>query len=141
MNQLFSGSIDVWPVLVSGIASLVIGFLWYGPLFGGAWAGYTGWTPERVKAIPAAGMARTYGLTFLAALVTAAALSALSRAIGASGIAEGAGLGLVTGVGLTGMAFATTHLFEHKPVALWLIVSGYQLAYMTAASVIVTVWR
>jgi len=141
MGQQVSGVYNVWAILASGLVSLAIGFLWYGPLFGKAWAGHTGWTAERVKAIPAARMARTYALTFLAALVTAAALMILSRAIGASTLEEGLGLGLLAGIGFTGMAFATTHLFEHKPVGLWLIVSGYQLVYMTAASVIVTLWR
>jgi len=65
----------------------------------------------------------------------------VSRWLGASGIGDGLCLGLLTGIGFTGMAFATTHLFEHKPVGLWLIVSGYQLVYLTAASVIVTIWK
>jgi hypothetical protein len=39
------------------------------------------------------------------------------------------------------MAFATTHLFERKPVGLWLIVAGYQVVYQVAAAVIVTLWR
>ena len=66
----------------------------------------------------------------------------VSRSVGASGIRDGLHLGLLTGIGFTGMAFATTHLFEHKPMGLWLIVSGYQLVYLTtAAAVIVTIWK
>jgi hypothetical protein len=86
-------------------------------------------------------MARTYILTFAAALVTALILAFLARALAASGIGDGLVLGLGTGIGFAAMAFATTHLFEHKPVGLWLIVSGYQIAYQTAAAVIVTLWR
>ncbi len=132
---------NIGPVLVSGLISLAIGFVWYGPLFGKAWGRYTGWTEEKIKTVSGGGMARTYGLTFLAALVSAAALMVVSRWLGASGIGDGLILGLVTGIGFTGMAFATTHLFEHKPVGLWLIVSGYQLVYLTAAALIVTVWK
>ncbi|OGD31197.1 MAG: hypothetical protein A2V45_05155 [Candidatus Aminicenantes bacterium RBG_19FT_COMBO_58_17] len=128
-------------ILASGLVSLVIGFIWYGPLFGKAWAGYTGWTEEKVKAIPPVRMARTYILTFAAALVTALILAFLARSLAASGIGDGLVLGLGTGIGFAAMAFATTHLFEHKPVGLWLIVSGYQIAYQTAAAVIVTLWR
>jgi multidrug transporter EmrE-like cation transporter len=127
--------------LACGVVSLVLGFLWYGPLFGKAWAAYTGWTEEKVKALPAKRMAGTYALTLVAALVTAFVLDLLSWAVGASGVKDGIALGLWTGVGFSGMAFATTHLFEHKPVGLWLIVAGYQLVYQIAAALIVTLWR
>ncbi len=128
-------------VLACGIVSLVLGFIWYGPLFGKAWARHTGWTEEKVKALPAKSMARTYVLALLAGLVTAVALGVLVWEIGASTVGDGIRLGLWTGVGFSAMAFATTHLFERKPVGLWLIVSGYQLVYQVAAAVIVTVWR
>jgi hypothetical protein len=47
----------------------------------------------------------------------------------------------LTGFGFSAMAFATTHLFEHKPLGLWLIVSGYQLLYQVAAALIIVLWR
>jgi hypothetical protein len=133
--------INIWAILACGVASLVIGFIWYGPLFGKAWAGYTGWTEEKVKSIPASRMARTYILTLAAALVTAFVLDIFAWALGSSGITAGLFLGLLTGVGFSVMAFATTHLFEHKPLGLWLIVSGYQVVYTVVAAVIITAWR
>jgi hypothetical protein len=141
MSLDYLAGFNIWAVLVSGVVSLIIGFVWYGPLFGKTWGRYTGWTEEKIKTVSGGQMARTYGLTFLAALVSAAALTIVSRWLGASGIGDGLLLGFVTGIGFTGMAFATTHLFEHKSVGLWLIVSGYQLVYLTAAAVIVTIWK
>lgn len=132
---------NVLAVLACGAASLVIGFVWYGPLFGKPWAGFTGWTEEKIKTIPGSKMGLTYGLTFLCALVTAAALAGLSNALALTGVVAGLTLGLVAGIGFAAMAFATTHLFEHKPLGLWLIVSGYQIVYAAAAGVIVTVWK
>lgn len=132
---------NILPILASGIASLLIGFIWYGPLFGKPWAAYTGWTEEKIKTIPGSKMGLTYGLTFLCALITALVLAGLSNALGLSGVVAGLNLGLIAGVGLAAMAFATTHLFEHKPLGLWLIVSGYQVVYMAAAGIIVTIWR
>jgi hypothetical protein len=86
-------------------------------------------------------MALTYALTLAAALVTAFVLDVLAWATGTSTVSDGIGLGLWTGVGFSAMAFATTHLFEHKPLGLWLIVSGYQLVYQVWAALIVTLWR
>ena len=141
MSYVSGGSLNLLAILACGVVSLVIGVIWYGPLFGKAWAGYTGWTEDKVKAFPASRMASTYLLTFAAALVTAYALAFLVRALGIARATDGLFLGLVTGIGFAAMAFATTHLFEHKPVGLWFIVSGYQLVYQIAASVIVTLWR
>ena len=121
----FTAGLNFLAILASGIASLILGFVWYGPLFGKAWAGYTGWTKEKIKTILGSRMARTYILTFYAALVSAFALSCLSRALGASGAMDGLILGLVAGIGIAAMGFATTFLFEHKPLGLWLIVAGY----------------
>jgi hypothetical protein len=137
----FAYRINVPAILACGVASLALGFFWYGPLFGKAWAGYTGWTEEKVKALPARRMAMTYALTFLAALVTALLLDVLAWALGSSGVRAGISLGLLTGIGFSAMAFATTHLFEHKPLGLWLIVSGYQVFYQVAAALIITLWR
>jgi len=137
----FSEGWNILAVLASGLASLILGFLWYGPLFGKAWAGYTGWTNEKVKTIPGSRMAMTYLLAFLAALISAFVLAILSAALGASGAADGLVLGLLAGIGITAMGFGTTFLFEHKPLGLWLIVAGYETAYLVIAGIIVTVWR
>ena len=133
--------LNIPAILVCGAVSLVIGFFWYGPLFGKIWAGYTGWTNEKVKVVPASRMARTYLLTFAAALVTALVLDVLAWSLNLTSVWGGLRLGLWTGVGISAMAFATTHLFEHKPFGLWLIVSGYQIVYQTAAAVILALWR
>jgi hypothetical protein len=137
----FTGGLNILAVLASGVASLILGFVWYGPLFGKAWAKYTGWTEEKIKTIPGSRMARTYILTFLAALVSAFVLSALSQSLGARTAVDGLILGLATGIGIAAMGFATTYLFEHKPIGLWLIVAGYQVFYLAVAGIIVTVWR
>jgi len=133
--------LNIPAILVCGAVSLVIGFIWYGPLFGKIWAGYTGWTDEKVKAVPASRMVRTYLLTFAAALVTALVLDVLAWSLNLTSVWGGLRLGLWTGVGISAMAFATAHLFEHKPFGLWLIVSGYQIVYQTAAAVILALWR
>jgi hypothetical protein len=137
----FGYHINVPAILVCGVVSLIIGFVWYGPLFGKAWAGYTGWTEEKIKTVAGSRMARTYVLTFLAALVTAFVLDMFGWAVDARSVTQGLMLGLWTGIGFAAMAFATTHLFEHKPAGLWLIVSGYQIAYQVAAGAILALWR
>lgn len=141
MSLNFAGGLNIWAILVSGLASMVIGFLWHGPLFGKAWVRYTGWTEEKIKALKPSSMTRVYLLAFATALVAALALAWLARATGASGVKDGLVLGALVGIGFAATAFATNHLFERKPVGLWLIAAGYQVAYLMTAGVIVTIWR
>lgn len=54
-------------LLASAAASLAIGFVWYGCLFGKAWSRYTGWTDEKVKKLGGSAMGLTCGLAFAAA--------------------------------------------------------------------------
>ena len=142
MSITLGGGINVLAVLASGVLSMIIGFIWYGPLFGKPWSAYTGWTDEKVRAASTGGkMAMTYGLAFLAALAQAVVLTVLARNLGITAWSDGLVLGLLTGVGITALAFATTYLFDRKSVGLWAIVSGYEAVYLAASGVLVTVWR
>lgn len=131
----------LWAILASAAASMVIGFVWYGPLFGKPWGRYSGWTEEKIKTVTGKSMGLTYGLTLIAAVVSSLALTVLSRSLGASTALDGLLIGLLTGVGLVAMALATNFLFERRPLGFWLIVAGYEIVFMAAAGVIVTVWR
>src|SRR3989344_7706455 len=72
--------INYLAVLVAAIAAMVLGYLWYGPLFGKEWAKLMGWTPEEMakKMSDPAGknkMMMGYGAQFVGALVMAFVLS------------------------------------------------------------------
>ena len=57
-------------VLVAGIASMAVGFLWYGPLVGKAWMKEKGYTKDSMEKAKK-GMGQMYAITFVASLVTA----------------------------------------------------------------------
>jgi len=71
--MLFMG-VNLWAVLGSAVATMVIGFLWYSPaLFGKPWMLAMGYDPEDKAKI--AEMQKTagpkYGIAFLASLLSA----------------------------------------------------------------------
>ena len=43
-------SINYLAVLVSAVSAMVLGFLWFGPLFGKEWSKAMGWTEEQMAA-------------------------------------------------------------------------------------------
>ena len=45
-------SINWWAVLVAGVVYMVVGMVWYGPLFGKLWKSLMGFTDESVKNMP-----------------------------------------------------------------------------------------
>src|SRR4030095_4660227 len=62
--------INMWAVLAAGVASMILGGLWYSPvLFGKAWSAASGVTEERAKS---ANMGKTMGTAFVLALIGAA---------------------------------------------------------------------
>jgi hypothetical protein len=79
----------LWAILASAASSMIIGFVWYGPLFGKAWARYSGWTEEKIKTVSGKSMGLTYGLTLIAAIVSSLALTVLSRSLGATTATDG----------------------------------------------------
>ena len=63
--------INYWAVAVSAIASMVIGSIWYGPLFGKMFMqamGMDKWTPEEQEKMKGT-MMRSYALQFLGSVV------------------------------------------------------------------------
>ena len=42
-------NINIWAVLVATLSTFLVGWLWYGPLFGKAWMSASGMTEEKVQ--------------------------------------------------------------------------------------------
>jgi len=128
-------------VLVAAIAATVVGFLWYGPLFGKQWSELMGFTPEKMAEMKKKGMTGTYVTTFIAALIMAYVLSnsiaarPLLTTLGSLWLTFWIWLGFVATV-LIGMV-----LWEGKPVKLYLIISLYYLVSLFVMGLILVSWR
>lgn len=59
-------SVNYLAVIVAGLIPMILGALWYGPLFGKAWLSSLGKTEEEMRP---ANMGVTYGLALLAAML------------------------------------------------------------------------
>jgi hypothetical protein len=72
-------------VLVGVVGSNVVGFLWYGPLFGKRWMSALGKTQEQVQ-----GSSSMYVVTVVTSLITMVVLAMAVKAFSAAGIVQGA---------------------------------------------------
>lgn len=114
-------------VIACGVASLVLGGLWYSPvLFGGAWQRAAGLSDERAKS---GSMGLIFGGAFLLSLIAAYVFGMF---LGPDmPIAGTVGAGFAAGLCWVAASYGISYLFERRPLALWLINGGYHTVQFT----------
>lgn len=110
-------------IIVATVVAMVIGFLWYGPVFGKSWMSLSG----RAMAGDPSSAGPMYALTALAAFIEAVALNWFINETGWTTGAGGALIGLYAGLGFIATAFFSQVLFAGRPPRLYAIDAGYQV--------------
>jgi uncharacterized protein DUF1761 len=120
----------------AALSSFILGGLWYGLVFEAAWMKAAGVTPEQVKG---ANKTLIFGATLALALIAAATFAIfLGPNVNA---AQGALYGFIAGLCWVATSLASTYLFEHKPMSLFLINGGYRTLQFTLIGLILGAWR
>ncbi|MEX0722209.1 MAG: DUF1761 domain-containing protein [Balneolaceae bacterium] len=129
-------------VLAATLVGFVIGFLWYGPLFGKKWMASVGISEEDVQQ---SNMVKTFGLTFLFQFVMASflALFFYGNPEGAATItgSTGAFYGFLTGFGWVAMAIGVNALYEQKSWSYIFINGGFWVVVFTLMGWILGLWK
>jgi hypothetical protein len=136
----YLGDVNWLAVVVCAVLSMVIGFIWYGPLFSKPWGKMTGWTSEKVAAVARSRMSMSYILAFIAAFIIALVLAVTLQAISSDGVGEGVIAAIVLWVGFTGATIGVNMTFERRPLSLFGIEAGYHLVTLIVYSIILSVW-
>lgn len=114
-------------VLACGVASMVLGFLWYSPLlFGKPWMALMGLTAKKMEESKK-DMPKTYGTMFVTALIMAYVLSGFVGLSQATTVTAGLQVGFWAWLGFVATVMLSNVLFGGKPVKLYLIDTTYQL--------------
>ncbi|MEM7109740.1 MAG: DUF1761 domain-containing protein [Bacteroidota bacterium] len=121
-------------VAAATISTLVIGAVWYGPLFGKVWMQENGFTEEDLKE---ANRLKIYGTVFILEFVMAINLALFLKGLS---IQEGLLYGFFTGFGWIAMAMGVNYLFSRNSIRLWLIDSFYFVVSFTLMGAILTAW-
>ena len=118
-------TINYLAVVVSAIAAMVVGYLWYGPLFGRQWRHLMGVTKESMSQ---KFMTQTYTIMFISVLVMAGVLAHNlvfgSAFLNLSGVTAGIQVGFWNWLGFVVPVSLGTVLWERKPWKLWFINAG-----------------
>jgi len=135
--------VNLWAVLGSAAATMVIGFLWYSPfLFAKPWMLAMGYDPEDKAKV--AEMQKSagpkYGISFLASLLSAFVLGKIIYNLAISTPLYGMKVGFAVWLAFVMTVQLTDKLFTNRPLKLFLINTGYQLACYLAMGAILGKW-
>ncbi len=129
----------------AAFASMVIGFLWYGPIFGKKWMALSGITKEQIVASKKKGMAKQYALMFVGSLIMAYVLAHAfvfaSTYMKVSGVMAGLSVGFWNWLGFIAPVTLGIVLWEGKPWKLWCLNNSYYLVSLLVMGSILALWQ
>ncbi len=140
-------SINCWAVLVCGVVSVVLGSIWYGPLFGKMWIHEMGFDKmsESEREAAKKGMMKSYVLSFIGALVMAFVLAHsllfAESYLKISGISAGLQAGFWSWFGFIAPVTMGNVLWGRSSWKLWFVSNGYQLIALLVYGVILASWK
>lgn len=125
-----------WLAVIAGvIGSNVLGFLWYGPLFGEMWMRMIGKTRDEIQA-----SSSMYVVTVVTSAIAMTVLAVFVGAVGASSFLDGLVAGVVAWIGLGATATFLYTTFEGPPVNVWFLNAVYNLIVWAVMGGIFAVW-
>jgi hypothetical protein len=136
--------INYLAVLVSAVAAMGLGYLWYGPLFGKHWVQLMGWNRDDMETKMKSGAGPQYLIQAVGALVMAYALAHSIIFAGAylhqSGLVAGLQGAIWSWLGFVAPVTLGSVLWDGKPWKLWAINSGYFLVTLIVMGLILGYW-
>src|SRR3989344_1816524 len=118
-------AVNYLSVLFAAIASMILGFLWYGPLFGKAWVKLSGISKKDIGKAKKEGMGRKYFFEFLTALIMAYVLAHFANYVQATTITDAFALGFWAWLGFIATVQLGIVLWEGRTFKLYLLKAGY----------------
>ena len=127
-------------VLVATIAGMVVGFIWYGPLFGKTWIRLTKFSQTDINKAKEKGMGKTYFWAFIVVLIFAYVLANFVYIWGTETASEAFQLAFWIWLGFVVTIQANAVLWGGKPFQLYIIDIAHYLVVLYVMSLILTLW-
>ena len=118
----------------AAVSAMVVGSVWYGPLFGNAWMKLVGISKADINKKE---MPKLYGIMFLGALVEAYVLSHFIHYAGAYTLILGAKTGLWAWLGFVATTMVGNYMFAKRPMNLYYIDASYALVNLVVMGAII----
>jgi hypothetical protein len=136
--------VNLWAVLVSALAAMVAGFLWYSPmLFAKPWTVLMGYDPnDKAKLAEIQKSAGpSYAISLVASVLSAIVLGKVIYVAHVTSAMYGMKIGFAVWLGFVTTVQLTNALFMRQPFKLYLINTGYQAVCYLAMGAILGGWQ
>jgi len=138
-------NINYLAVLAAAAASYILGWIWFGPLFGKLWMRLEGITEMKpsfkdMEVTITGGIIGSLLMSFVLAHLILFAM-AYSAFMHYDGILEGLLTGFWTWLGFIAPVTVGSVLYNKKPWSLWLLGNAYWLISLIIMGFILSVWR
>lgn len=135
-------AINYLAVFASAVAAFVLGFLWFGPVFGKMWLASMGETKESVGArMQGKNMVPTYIIQAVSAVLTAYVIAHFVGLLSIADAMMALQFAFWSWLGLVATAMLGTVLWEGRSWKYYFITSGYYLVTFAVVALILTYWR
>lgn len=124
------GAVNYVAVLAAAIAAMVVGFIWYNPLFGKKWAKLVGMSEKEIKA----GMGKAAPMGFVVMLIGAFVLAHFVTGLA---MMDALKVGFMLWLGFMFTKCASTVVWQGTSKELLLIDAGHDLVMMLAMSAVI----
>ncbi|MBX4210478.1 DUF1761 domain-containing protein [Candidatus Parcubacteria bacterium] len=131
-------TINWWAVLLAAVAHFILGFLWYGPVFGKTWMRLSNIDPAMTDQMKA-GAKKAYVISFIGALVMAYVISLIVNNLLVLTLDNAVKLGAMLWLGFIATSNLSNFLFskDKKPWSLYFLTGGYDLLGTVLMTVII----
>lgn len=134
-------AINFLAVIVAALMGFLVGFPWYGPLFGKAWMVETGMTEEKAgQANMPVVFASCYVMQFIMAFCLAMFFYGDPSAASSVTAGSGALYGFLTGFGWVTMTIGVNAMFEQRSFKYIAITGGYWVVTFTLMGLVLGAW-
>ena len=131
--------INHFAVLVAIVLQFVLGFLWYGPLFGEPWMGMVGLDTATIEANPPG--AGEWITNIFSAVVSIYVLAWLFTKIPVTSLLKGLLVGLLIGFSFVLMSIMTSGMFAKDPYGLAWITGGFTTVGLGIGGAVLGAWK
>jgi hypothetical protein len=139
--------INYWAVLVAAVASMVVGSIWYGPLFGKMWIKGMGWDPqdkahiEKMKKSAGPAYFQMFVFSLITSWVLAHVIWAFRTSLPPMGdIASGLQAGFWSWIGFVLPVKYGDKLWNNKAFKYVAVDLGYYLVNLLVAGIVIASW-
>ncbi len=127
-------------IIAAAVAAMVLGFLWYGPIFGKQWIKLSGMTEAKMNEAKKKGMTKSYAIMMVSALVMAYVLSMFIGNAGANTLTDGAMVGFLSWFGFAATIQLSKVLWGSDSWELYYLETGYYLVSLSLMGGIIGGW-